>query len=168
MFESPSLRLGLLRLEKDPACFCLWDDQPIDAGLKKWSAGASYFSLSLETSNDANGLKNSSDRIFSWKCAEIKETCIEVAMATPDGSPLVCIPPPGGIVRVGMACEQYLSNASVDQLFFVLNLYAYFGEVSEKIVQVGKNSTSAIHKSESWSDNILSKGPSDAAVSFAV
>lgn len=169
MFESPSLRLGLLHLENDPACFCLWDDQPIDAGLKKWSAGASYFSLSLETSNDANGPQNSSDRILgSWKCAEIRETCIQVAMATPDGSPLVCIPPPGGIVRVGMACEQYLSNASVEQLFFVLDLYAYFGEVGEKIMRVGKNSTSAIHKSESWSDNIMSKVPSDAAVSFAV
>jgi len=169
MFESPSLRLGLLQLEKDPACFCLWDDQPIDAGQKKWSAGASYFSLSLETSNDANGLQNSSDRTSgSWKCAEIKETCIEVAMVTPDGSPLVCIPPPGGIVRVGMACEQSLSNASVEQLFFVLDVYAYFGEVSEKIVRVGKNSESAIHKSESWSDDIMSKVPSDTAVSFVV
>lgn len=58
---------------------------------------------------------------------------LEVAMVSADGKPLITISPLGGIVRIGVACEQYISNASVEQLFFVLDLYSYFGKVSEKI-----------------------------------
>ncbi|KAL2943873.1 ATP synthase subunit beta [Bienertia sinuspersici] len=167
--ESPALCMGVLDLEKDPACFCLWNDQPIDASQKKWSAGASYISLSLETSEDAHRKNNSFDSsLGSWKCVEVKEARVEVAMATLDGSLLLHVPPPGGIARVGIACKQYCSNTSVDQLFFVLNLYGYFGKVSEKIALVGNNNKLPIKKSESWNGELISKAPSDTAVSFSI
>ncbi|GAB4846211.1 hypothetical protein Ancab_025207 [Ancistrocladus abbreviatus] len=169
LFEFPSLKLSLLQLEKDPACFCFWEDQPVDAGQKKWTAGASYLSLSLETYTSLAGHQSFHDWSSGlWKCVELKDACLEVAMATPDGSPLISIPPPGGIVRVGIACNQYLSNTSVEQLFFVLDLYAYFGTVSEKIVMTGKSNRPAIPRNESWSNKLASKVPSDTAVSFLV
>lgn len=167
--ECPALRMTVLELEKDPSCFCLWDDQPIDGSQKKWSAGASYVSLSLEKSDDADVEKNSSDSSLRlWRCVEVKEVCIEVAMATLDGSLLVHVPPPGGIVRVGIACKQYCSNTSVEQLFFVLDLYAYFGKVSEKIALVGKSSKLTIQRTQSWNGELISKAPSDTAVSFTI
>ncbi|XP_021758795.1 uncharacterized protein LOC110723732 isoform X3 [Chenopodium quinoa] len=167
--ESPALSMSVLDLEKDPACFCLWSDQPIDASQKKLSAGASYASLSLETSEDADGQQNSSNSsLVSWRCVEVKEACVEVAMATLDGSVLVQVPPPGGIARFGIACKQYCSNASVEQLFFILDLYAYFGKVSERIALVGKSNKSAIQRTESWNDELISKAPSDTAMSFAI
>ncbi|XP_057528384.1 uncharacterized protein LOC130807247 [Amaranthus tricolor] len=167
--ESPVLQMLVLDLEKDPACFCLWDNQPIDASQKKWSAGASYINLSLETSDILGGQKNSSScSMRSWRCVEVKEACVEVAMATLDGSLLVHVPPPGGIARIGIACKQYCSNTSVEQLFFVLDLYSYFGEVSEKIALVGKNDKSTIRRTESWNGELISKAPSDTAVSFTI
>ncbi|XP_074311019.1 uncharacterized protein LOC141646917 isoform X1 [Silene latifolia] len=169
LFESPSLRLSMLELEKDPACFCLWHGQPIDAGQKKWSAGASALTLSLEKTPKVDGKLNSSDSTSrSWRCVDMKKACIEVAMATPDGSPLVCIPPPDGVVRMGIAFEQCCSSSSVDQLFFVLDLCSYFGEVSEKIALVGKSTKLAIPRTDSWSDQLMSNVPSDTAVSFSV
>ncbi|KAH0836921.1 hypothetical protein HID58_092448, partial [Brassica napus] len=57
-----------------------------------------------------------------------KDVSLEVAMVSADGKPLITISPLGGIVRIGVACEQYISNASVEQLFFVLDLYSYFGK----------------------------------------
>ncbi|KAH7860853.1 hypothetical protein Vadar_018787 [Vaccinium darrowii] len=133
--ESPSLTLKLLNLEKDTACFCLWEDQPIDASQKKWTTGASLLSylwkhtmarLDCECSlNSSSGLS---------KCVELKDACVEGAMATADGSPL------GGLVRVGIDCEQCFSNTSVGQLFFVLDLYAYFGSVGEKLAIIRKSS----------------------------
>ncbi|XWS24882.1 hypothetical protein CRYUN_Cryun27aG0023200 [Craigia yunnanensis] len=57
--ESPSLKLKLLNLEKDPACFSLWDGQPSDASPKKWTAGASQLTLSLETTASLTGLQSS-------------------------------------------------------------------------------------------------------------
>ncbi|KAJ0045613.1 hypothetical protein Pint_04262 [Pistacia integerrima] len=167
--ESPKLKLGLLNLEKDPACFCLWEGQPIDASLKKSTVGASHLSLSLETCNNITGFHNSSgENSGLWKCVELKDASVEVAMASADGKPLTIIPPPGGIVRIGVACQQYLSNTSVEQLFFVLDLYAYFGRVSEKIAQVGKRKRSKRNANESLGVKLMENAPSDTAVSLAV
>lgn len=167
--ESPSLKLKLLNLEKDPACFCLWEDQPIDSSQKKWTAGASLISLSLETRNDSTGFLSSLNTSSGcWRCVELKDARVEGAMATADGSPLLIIPPPGGLIRVGVACQQYLSNTSVEQLFFVLDLYAYFGRVSEKIAIIGKSNRMKKIRNESVGGSLMEKVPSDSAVSLAV
>ncbi|KDO52938.1 hypothetical protein CISIN_1g000969mg [Citrus sinensis] len=164
--ESPSLKLRLLHLEKDPACFCLWEDQPIDASQRKWTAGASHLSLSLETCTSITGSQNSNSGL--WKCVELKDACIEVAMVSADGKPLTVVPPPGGVVRIGVACQQYLSNTSVEQLFFVLDIYTYFGRVSEKIVRVGKNKSAMKSGNESLGVKLMENAPNDTAVSLAV
>lgn len=164
--ESPSLKLGLLKLEKDPACFCLWEDQPVDSSQKKWIAGASLLSLSLESYNHLVGVQCSSGSSNLWRCLELKGTCVEVAMATADGSLIIDIPPPGGIVRIGVACQQYLSNTSIEQLFFVLDLYAYFGNVSEKMAIVGKSNRLTVKRNDSFSGNLFEKAPGDTAMSF--
>ncbi|XP_058219969.1 uncharacterized protein LOC131330417 isoform X2 [Rhododendron vialii] len=167
--ESPSLSLNLLNLEKDPACFCLWEDQPVDASQKKWCTGASLLSLSLETCDDATGLQSSLNSSSGlWKCVELKDARVEVAMATADGSPLIIVPPPGGLVRVGVACEQFFSNTSVEQLFFVLDLYAYFGSVGEKLAIIRKSNQMKRTRNEGLGGRIIEKVPSDTAVSLAV
>ncbi|ESQ47809.1 hypothetical protein EUTSA_v10019934mg [Eutrema salsugineum] len=164
--ESPTLKVRLLNLEKDPACFCLWPGQPIDASQKKWTAGVSHFSLALETS--PNSTESQSSRGLEmglWNCVEGKDVSIEVAMVSADGKPLITIPPPGGIVRIGVACEQYISNASVEQLFFVLDLYSYFGKVSEKISIVKESKR---QNTVSLTGGLLEKVPSDTAVKLAL
>ncbi|KAL5548246.1 hypothetical protein UlMin_003477 [Ulmus minor] len=166
--ESPSLKLRLLNLEKDPACFCLWEGQPVDASQKKWSGEASHLSLSLERTIGLTGLQSSLNTLGLLRCVELKDVSVEVTMATADGSPLTNVPPPGGIVRVGVACEQYVSNTSVEQLFFVLDLYAYFGRVSEKIVFVGKNTRREKNGDESSHGRLMDKVPSDTGVSLVV
>ncbi|KAK7342552.1 hypothetical protein VNO80_25507 [Phaseolus coccineus] len=167
--DSPSLKLRILNLKKDPACFCLWEDQPIDASQKKWTAGASQITLSLEASTDKLGHQSSLGWTSGlWRCVDLKDACIEVAMATADGSPLLKVPPPGGIVRVGVACEQYLSNTSVEQLFFVLDLYAYFGSVSEKLAIAGKNKQLKDVRNISLSGNLIEKIPSDTSASLTI
>ena len=167
--ESPKLKLRLLNLEKDPACFSLWAGQPIDASQKKWTTGASQLILSLETCTDLAGLQIPLGQSSgSWRCVELKDACIEVAMATADGRPLINIPPPGGVVRVGLSCQQYLSNTSVEQLFFVLDLYSYFGRVSEKVAIVGKNNRPKTRENERLAGSLMEKVPSDTAVSMAV
>lgn len=169
--ESPSLKLKLLNLEKDPACFCLWEGQPVDASQKKWTAKAANLTLSLEASSSSFDKINQSQEVPSdlWRCVEVKKVRVEVAMATADGSPIKDVPPPGGIFRVGVACGQYLSNSSVEQLFFVLDLYAYIGKISEKIAVVGKNSRKSKLKDEQSSyKRLIDKVPSDTAVSLAV
>ncbi|KAG5546383.1 hypothetical protein RHGRI_018535 [Rhododendron griersonianum] len=167
--ESPSLSLKLLNLEKDPACFCLWEDQPVDASQKKWCTGASLLSLSLETCDEATGLQSSPNSSSGlWKCVELKDACVEVAMATADGSTLIIVPPPGGLVRVGVACEQFFSNTSVEQLFFVLDLYAYFGSVGEKLAIIRKSNQMKRTRNEGLGGRIIEKVPSDTAVSLAV
>ncbi|OAY28562.1 uncharacterized protein LOC110600696 isoform X2 [Manihot esculenta] len=167
--ESPSLKLRLLKLEKDPACFCLWPGQPIDASQKKWTVGASHLGLSLETSLRSTEKLNSHGLPSGlWTCVELKDASIEVAMVTADGSPLTNVPPPGGVVRVGVACQHYLSNTSVEQLFFVLDLYAYLGIVGEKIASVGKNRRPKSSGNESSSGRLIDKVPCDTAVSLAV
>ncbi|KAG5235642.1 UHRF1-binding protein [Salix suchowensis] len=167
--ESPKLKLRLLNLEKDAACFCLWDGQPIDASQKKWTTGASHLTLSLETSSSLNGMLNSNGMTSgSWRCVELQNASVEVAMISADGNPLTNVPPPGGIVRVGVACQQYFSNTSVEQLFFVLDLYAYLGRVSEKIASVGKDRRQKINRNESSGVRLMDKVPCDTAVSLAV
>ncbi|KAI3410626.1 Chorein_N domain-containing protein [Psidium guajava] len=167
--ESPCLKMQLLNLEKDPACFCLWDDQPIDASQKKWTTKASLVSLSLEACAAVVDAPQSRNNISDlWPCVEVKDARFEAAMATSDGKPLTDVPPPGGIVRVGVACQQYLSNTSVEQLFFVLDLYTYIGRISEKIALVGRNSRARKVRTEAVSRQLLDKVPSDTAVSLAV
>ncbi|KAJ1393166.1 Vacuolar protein sorting-associated protein 13, N-terminal domain [Sesbania bispinosa] len=167
--DSPSLKLRMLNLEKDPACFCLWEGQPIDASQKKWTVKASQLTLSLEACTSTTEHQNSLGLTAGlWRCVDLKDACIEVAMATADGSPLLKVPPPGGIVRVGVACEQYLSNTSVEQLFFVLDLYDYFGKISEKIAMAGKRKQLGDIMDKSFSGKLMDKVPSDTAVSLAV
>ena len=102
-----------------------------------------------------------------WTCVDLEKASFEAAMVTPDGSPLVDMPPPGGTVRIGMACQKYISNASVDQLFFILDLYTYFGKVSDEILTIGKSSKQR-SKSELSLEKLLEKVPSDAAVNLSV
>ncbi|KAL8237787.1 hypothetical protein R6Q59_018868 [Mikania micrantha] len=168
--DSPSLRLKLLNLEKDPACFCLWKGQPIDSSQRKWTSGASLINMSLETHNNKSNKVNGSCSHSSelWRCVEMKDVCIQVAMVTADGSPLADVPPPGGVVRVGVACEQYISNTSVEQLFFVLDLYTYFGTVSEKMAMVGKNKQKKLVKRELSDGGLIEKVPGDTAVSLSL
>lgn len=166
--QSPSLKLSILNLDKDPACFCLWENQPIDASQKKLTVGASLITLSLETCNSL--VRRSTSRVESafWKCVEMKDMCLEVAMVSADGSPLTNMPPAGGVVRVGVACEQYSSSTSVEQLFFVLDLYAYFGKVSEKIAVAGKNKALKETGNESLQGNIMDKVPGDTAATLSL
>ncbi|XP_022154942.1 uncharacterized protein LOC111022086 [Momordica charantia] len=166
--ESPSLKLRLLNLDKDPACFLLWEGQPIDASQKKWTTSVSQISLSLETYNELTGSKSSDAILALLRCVELTDVSIEVAMATADGNTLTVVPPPGGVVRVGVSCQQYLSNTSVDQLFFVLDLYAYFGRVSEKIALAGKNNQPKESRSNLLAGKLVDKVPSDTAVSLLV
>ncbi|XWS27897.1 hypothetical protein CRYUN_Cryun25bG0019500 [Craigia yunnanensis] len=167
--ESPSLKLKLLNLEKDPACFSLWDGQPIDASLKKWTAGASQLTLSLETTASLTGLQSSLGWSSGlWRCVELKDASIEVAMASADGNPLTVVPPPGGVVRIGVACQQFMSNTSVEQLFFVLDLYGYIGRVCEKIAVVGKNKRPKRNKDDTLGGRLMEKVPCDTAVSLVV
>ncbi|MED6196273.1 hypothetical protein PIB30_045921 [Stylosanthes scabra] len=167
--DSPSMKLRILKLDKDPACFCLWEGQPIDASQRKWSAGVSQLTISLEACTGPPARQNSLGWTAGlWRCIDLKGVWIEVAMATTDGSPLLKVPPPGGIVRVGVACEQFLSNSSVEQLFFILDLYGYFGRVSEKIAVAGKMKKNEDTKNKSSSAKLMDITPSDSAVSFAV
>ncbi|XP_078432966.1 amino-terminal region of chorein isoform X2 [Wolffia australiana] len=166
--QSPLLNCELLNIESDPSCFALWPGQPIDSSHRKWKTQVSHLSISLETLSCSKSQKISSgDSSGLWTCVELEKLCFEVAMVTPDGSPLVHVPPPGGIVRIGVACQQYLSNASVDQLFFILDLYTYFGDVSERIMKISK-SRKQRSKSESSLEKLLEKVPSDTAVSLVV
>lgn len=164
--QSPAVKCKLLNLGKDPACFSLWEGQPIDSSQKKWATRASHLSLSLETVDRLTDQKDAADWSAGlWRCVELHEACIEAAMVTADGGPLVVVPPPEGIVRIGVACQEYSSNTSVEQLFFVLSLYAYFGQVSEKISQLSKVSGKM---SGSMDNKLIEKIPSDTAVSLAV
>nr|XP_043639618.1 uncharacterized protein LOC122610717 [Erigeron canadensis] len=163
--ESPSLRVGLLNLDMDAACFCMWEGQPIDASQKKWTASASLLGLSLDTSNNENEPNGS--RSDLWRCIEIKDVSVQAAMVTSEGSPLRIIPPPGGVVRVGAVCEQFVSNTSVEQLFFVLDLYAYIDNVSDKIEMVGKNKPmNTMQKDSSENKSFREKVPADTAISM--
>ncbi|XP_027910056.1 uncharacterized protein LOC114169213 isoform X2 [Vigna unguiculata] len=167
--DSPSLILKILNLEKDPACFCLWEGQPIDASQKKWTAGAFQVTLSLEVCTDKPPHQSSLGWTSGlWRCVDLKDARIEVAMVTADGNPLLKVPPPGGIVRLGIACEQYLSNTSLEQLYFVLSVYDYFRSVSEKIAIAGKKGQLKDVRNKYLSGNLMEKIPSDTSVSLTI
>ncbi|XP_058730517.1 uncharacterized protein LOC131602429 isoform X1 [Vicia villosa] len=169
VLDSPLMKLRTLNLEEDPACFCLWEDQPIDASQKKWAARASHLTLSLETNTGTLGHQNSLGWTAGfWRCVDLKDAGIEVAMATADGSPLLKVPPPAGIVRVGVSCEQYVSNTSIEQLFFVLDLYDYFEKVSEKVATSWERQQMNDVRDKSSGGKLMDKVPSDAAVSLAL
>uniref|UniRef100_A0A1D1ZAH3 UHRF1-binding protein 1-like n=1 Tax=Anthurium amnicola TaxID=1678845 RepID=A0A1D1ZAH3_9ARAE len=165
--QSPSVKCKLLNLDKDPVCFSLWKGQPIDASHKKLITQVSHLAISLET---CSGLAE--QKIFPdlppnfWTCVELQKACFEAAMLTADGSPLVHVPPPGGVVRIGVACQQYLSNTSIEQLFYVLDLYSYFGRVSDQIMKIARSNKQS--RDESSREKLLEKVPSDTAVSLAV
>lgn len=166
--QSPSAKCTLLNLDRDPACFLLWEYQPVDASQRKWVSRASHLSLSLETSSASNGqrvVRDSSANL--WKCIELDEFRFEAAMVTADGSPLLDVPPPEGVVRIGVSFQQFTSNTSVEQLFFVLGLYSYFGQVGERISKVSKGNRS-VKDSEPSADNVDKKLPSDTAVSLTM
>ncbi|KAF7003874.1 hypothetical protein CFC21_019151 [Triticum aestivum] len=166
--ESPSANCSLLNLDKDPACFLLWEYQPVDASQRKWVSRASHLSLSLETSSTSNGqrvVRDPSPNVL--KCIELDDIRFEAAMVTADGSPLCDLPPPEGVVRIGVAFQQFISNTSVEQLFFVLGLYGYFGQVGERISKVSKGNKSG-KDSEPSVDNLQKKLPSDTAVSLTM
>ncbi|GAA0141357.1 hypothetical protein LIER_02516 [Lithospermum erythrorhizon] len=167
--ESPGLSLRLLNLEKDPACFSLWKGQPVDASLKKMKAGATLVSISLETCQGSAHIP-SSPLLSSGlgRCVDLKDFCLEVAMATADGSPLLDVPPPGGVVRIGVAFQQFLSNMSVEQLFLILDLYSYFGKVSEKIAVIGKHNPLKEFRDEGSCGSMMDKVPGDTAISLAM
>lgn len=166
--ESPSLSLRLLNLEKDPACFSFWEGQPVDASQKKLRGGATLVSISLENCLESTHLPSSRLSSGLGRCVDLKDLCLEVAMATADGSPLKDVPPPGGIVRIGVAFQQFLSNTSVEQLFLILDLYSYLGKVSEKIAVIGKNNPLKELKEEGASGSLMNKVPGDTAMSLAV
>nr|GEV74475.1 hypothetical protein [Tanacetum cinerariifolium] len=163
--ESPYLRLGLLNLDMDAACFSMWEGQPIDNSQKKWAIGASLLGLSLEKSNNVTVANDSGLHSSElWRCVEMKGVCIQVAMITSDGSPLKTIPPPEGVVRVGVSCDQYMSNTSVEQLFFVLDLYAYIDNVNDRMAKVGKNKHMPITNNGSSNEKV----PADTGISLVL
>lgn len=167
--ESPTLKLGLLNLDMDAACFCLWEGQPIDSSQRRWTADASLIGLCLEICNnpigDYNSRLNSSEL---WRCVEMKGACVQVAMVTSDGSPIRNIPPPGGIVRAGIACEQFVSNTSIEQLFYALDFYSYIDNVSGKMAMAGTSKWSKVVEKESPDYKSFSqKSPADTAISLA-
>ncbi|CAN6277009.1 unnamed protein product [Urochloa humidicola] len=165
--QSPSAKCPFLNLDRDPACFLLWEYQPVDASQMKWATRASHLSLSLETSSTSNGQKAVRDSSANlWKCIELDDIRFEAAMVTADGSPLLDVPPPEGVVRIGVAFEQFTSNTSVEQLFFVLGFYTYFGQVAERISKVSKGNRSGASKS--LTDKFENKLPSDTAVSLTL
>jgi len=165
--QSPSAKCSLLNLDRDPACFLLWEYQPVDASQMKWATRASHLSLSLETSNTSNGQRAARDSSANlWKCIELDDIRFEAAMVTADGSPLLDVPPPEGVVRIGVAFQQFTSNTSVEQLFFVLGFYTYFGQVAERISKVSKGNKSGVIKSSA--DKFENKLPSDTAVSLTM
>lgn len=182
--QSPYLSFELLNLDKDPACFSLWKGQPVDSSQRKWFLRATHLSLSLETGSfdDLAQSKRPHDWTSGlWNCVELHEPGIEGAMVTPDGSPLVTVPPPGGVVRMGVACKKFTSNTSVEQLFFVLKLYAYMGKVGEEISKIRKggkerivgetmqhrNGNKELDKTASFG-SFVEMVPSDTAVSLSV
>ncbi|KAG0586203.1 hypothetical protein KC19_2G072000 [Ceratodon purpureus] len=136
--QSPFLGFKLLNLEKDAACFTMWKGQPVDSSQQRWVMRASHLSIALET----NGCDDSSQNEVAgdwaaglWRCVEMNEPYLEVAMATADGGPLIDVPPPGGIVRLGIACKKYVSNTSSEQFLFVLKMYSYLGIVSDMLLR---------------------------------
>lgn len=173
--QSPSLSLKTLDLDKDPACFMLWQGQPIDASQRRWVMRATHMSVALETDiNEPAGGHSELDWSFGlWRCMEMTEPCMEVAMVTGDGDPILTVPPPGGIVRFGVYCKSLTSNTSLEQLFFVLRMYEHLGKVNDSLVKATKTSktvkSAGVSRASSMKSlgsygSILEMAPSDTAV----
>ncbi|KAL3677521.1 hypothetical protein R1sor_027469 [Riccia sorocarpa] len=138
--QSPFLGFRILDLDSDPACYPFWKGQPVDSSQQRWVMRATHISLALETGSCDDSAQNSSADWDTglWRCVVLAEPCLEAAMVTGDGKPLVNIPPAGGIVRLGVSCKSYISNASSEQLLFVLRMYGYMMEVSQTLLRVSK------------------------------
>jgi hypothetical protein len=163
--KSPSTKCPLLNLDRDPDCFLLWEYQPVGASQMKWATWSSHLSLSLETSSTSNGQRAVIDSNL-WKCIELDDIRFEVAMVTTDGGPLLDVLPLEGVVRIGVAFQQFKSNTLVEQLFFVLGFYTYFGQVAERTSKVSNaNKSESMKSSADKSENEL---PSDIAVSLTM
>ncbi|XP_024386445.1 uncharacterized protein [Physcomitrium patens] len=136
--QSPFLGFRLLNLEKDAACFTMWKGQPVDSSQQRWVMRASHLSIALETSSCNDNVQNETAADWAaglWRCVEMHELHLESAMATADGGPLIDVPPPGGIVRLGISCKKYVSNTSSEQFLFVLKMYTYLGIVSDMLLR---------------------------------
>ncbi|CAM6117474.1 unnamed protein product [Calypogeia fissa] len=139
--QSPFLSFRLLNLDEDPSCFAFWKGQPVDASQQRWVMRATQLSIALETEGCYDHAQNVGAPEWAaglWRCVVMTDPCIEAAMVTADGKALVTVPPPGGIVRLGVSCKSYTSNTSSEQLLFVLRMYGYMGEVSRTLVRVSK------------------------------
>ncbi|KAL2636205.1 hypothetical protein R1flu_007684 [Riccia fluitans] len=136
--QSPFLGFRILDLDSDPACYPFWKGQPVDSSQQRWVMRATHISLALETGSCDDSAQNSGTDWDAglWRCVVLAEPCLEAAMVTGDGKPLISIPPAGGIVRLGVSCKSYISNASSEQLLFVLRMYGYMMEVSQTLLRV--------------------------------
>jgi hypothetical protein len=102
---------------------------------------ATHLSIALETGSCDDMAQNNTAADWAaglWRCVEMYEPCMEAAMTTIDGRPLTTVPPPGGIVRLGISIKRYVSNTSSEQFLFVLRMYTYLGKVSESLLRVSK------------------------------
>ncbi|XP_024515428.1 uncharacterized protein LOC112340731 [Selaginella moellendorffii] len=156
--ESPTLSYGLLKLDEDPACFSFWKGQLPDSSQKRWAIRANHVSVALETGRSGD--------FRLWQCIELKEPCLEVAMVTPDGLPLLKVPPPGGIVRLGISWNHFISNSSVEQLLFVLEMYSYLGKVGQALMKTD-GGVQDLSKSKSFG-GLIEAAPSDSAVTLGL
>lgn len=136
--QSPFLSFKLLNLDEDPSCFAFWKGQPVDSSQQRWVMRASQLSIALETEGCYDHAQSDEWAAGLWRCVVMADPCIEAAMVTADGKPLLKVPPPGGIVRLGISCKSYVSNTSSEQLLFVLRMYGYMGEVSGTLLRVSK------------------------------
>ncbi|BBN03845.1 hypothetical protein MPTK1_3g00020 [Marchantia polymorpha subsp. ruderalis] len=154
--QSPFLTFRMLDLDGDPACFPFWKGQPVDSSQQRWVMRSTHISVALETGRCDDSAQNSSTDWDAglWRCVVMAEPCLEAAMVTGDGKPLISVPPPGGIVRLGVSCKSYTCNASSEQLLFVLKMYGYMMDVSQTLVRVSKgletvHSSAGVHSKTS-------------------
>lgn len=180
IIESPSLNFKILDLEKDPACFPLWQGQPIDSSQRRWMMRAMHVSVALQTASHDDVAQGCNELDWSaglWRCIEMIEPCIEAAMVTGDGLPMVSVPPPGGVVRFGVDCKKLTSNTSIEQLFFVLKMYEHVGKVNDSLVKVTRAQKKAVAPVMLSQTSLTKKGsfgsimemaPSDTSVNLVL
>eukprot|EP00271_Cylindrocystis_brebissonii_P018688 TRINITY_DN5413_c0_g1_i1.p1 TRINITY_DN5413_c0_g1~~TRINITY_DN5413_c0_g1_i1.p1 ORF type:complete len:1047 (+),score=233.14 TRINITY_DN5413_c0_g1_i1:459-3143(+) len=180
--QDPFLRYKVLQVDRDAGCFAMWEGHTVDASQRRLAVFAEHISMTLETGGFEDGGQDEEDENTEgvWRCVEIKEPRVEIAMLTMDGKPMVKIPPPGGTVRLALACKEYISNTSRIQLLFVLQMYSYLGRVSQALVKVSKGKEdvdptkgldSAVAKKPPTTvalAEIASLAPGDSAVSIQV
>ncbi|GBG85324.1 hypothetical protein CBR_g39891 [Chara braunii] len=139
LIHDPSLKYRVLQMDKDAACYLFWEGQPADNSQWRFAITAVSISAALETGRCDDLGSNVGERTSGlWRCLEVQNPCVEVAMATQDGSPITVIPPPGGVLRVGFKCQQLMSNTSREQLLFALRMILHMGKVTKKFMKIGK------------------------------